>query len=247
VRATLVRSTLLLVLWLSIPYSRGQNGQKTQHSGDEGKPSIDNRCKSVVGFEIVSDTMGVDFGPYLNDVVQKVRENWYKLVPDVARGPMLKEGYVGIDFAIRKDGSVDEQKLWYGSGDVQLDRAAWAAISDLKFPALPPEFKGEHIKLRFPFVYNSKFQISPHGPVTLVAGSIQQFSVPATGSANPQVTWTLLGKVCATSECGTVAETGLYSAPGKVSKPLSLTLRAEQKSAPYQVACALVTVIPERK
>jgi TonB family protein len=180
--------------------------------------------------------------------VQKVRANWYDLVPDVARAPTMKEGCVGIEFAIRKDGYVVGEKLSYGSGDVQLDRAAWAAISDLYlFPALPPEFKGEHITLRFHFVYNPKFQISPHGPVTLVAGSIQQFSVSATGSANPSVIWTLNGKVCATSECGIVSGSGLYSAPGKVSEPLSLTLRAEQKSAPYQVACALVTVIPGGK
>ena len=223
--------------------------RKTKTRGkDDAYRSLDKLCKSRGHLEVLSNTLGVDFGPYLKVVLQKVRENWYNRVPDVARVPMLKEGYVGIEFAIRKNGTVAGQKLSYGSGDVQLDRAAWSAISaGNRFPALPSEFKGEHIALRFHFVYNSKFQISPHGPVTLVAGSIQQFSVPPTGSANPHLIWTLNGEVCATSDCGIVSETGLYTAPGKVSEPLSLTLRAEQESAPYQLACALVTVIPAGK
>ena len=180
--------------------------------------------------------------------MQKARENWYNLVPEVARLPMLKEGYVGIEFVIQKDGSVAGQKLSYRSDDVQMDRAAWAAILASKpFPALPSEFKGEHIALRFHFVYNSKFQISPHGPLRLLAGSIQQFSVPATGIANPSVSWSLGGKICTTSECGEVSDAGLYAAPGKVYEPLSLTLRAEQKAAPYQVACTAVTVVPASK
>ena len=34
--------------------------------------------------EILTDTMGVDFGPYLNRVLHDVRESWYQLIPESA-------------------------------------------------------------------------------------------------------------------------------------------------------------------
>jgi len=44
--------------------------------------------------DILSDTMGVDFGPYLARVLHAVRENWYNLIPEVARPPLMKRGKV---------------------------------------------------------------------------------------------------------------------------------------------------------
>ncbi|MGB7599914.1 MAG: hypothetical protein WBM24_06395, partial [Candidatus Sulfotelmatobacter sp.] len=36
-------------------------------------------------FEILSDTMGVDFGPYLQRVLHDVRQNWYNAIPESAQ------------------------------------------------------------------------------------------------------------------------------------------------------------------
>src|SRR5581483_5335573 len=44
--------------------------------------------------DILSDTMGVDFGPYLARVLHDVRLNWYNLIPEVARAPIMKKGKV---------------------------------------------------------------------------------------------------------------------------------------------------------
>jgi hypothetical protein len=46
-------------------------------------------------------------------------------------------------------------KLIASSGDIPLDRAAWAGIvgSD-PFPELPSEFGGQYLALRFRFYYN---------------------------------------------------------------------------------------------
>jgi len=104
------------------------------------------------GLEILSDTQGVDFGPYLQRVLHDVRENWYGAIPESAQ---MKHGKVVIEFAITKDGKVAGVKLVAASGDVQLDRAAWAGITRSDpFPPLPTEFGGRYIALRFPFVYN---------------------------------------------------------------------------------------------
>ncbi|MGB8988902.1 MAG: TonB family protein [Candidatus Sulfotelmatobacter sp.] len=103
-------------------------------------------------FEILSDTMGVDFGPYLQRVLHDVRQNWYNAIPESAQ---FKHGNLIIEFAITKDGKVAGMKLVSPSGDSPLDRAAWAGIvgSD-PFPPLPSEFGGQFLALRFRFYYN---------------------------------------------------------------------------------------------
>jgi TonB family protein len=102
--------------------------------------------------EILSDTQGVDFGPYLNLALQRVRENWYHLIPESAS---LKKGKLAIEFAITKNGQVAGMKLIASSGDVALDRPAWGSITTSNpFPALPAEFGGQYLALRFRFYYN---------------------------------------------------------------------------------------------
>ncbi len=116
-----------------------------------GSPSTQVRSD----IDILSDTQGVDFGPYLQRVLQSVRENWYTLIPEVARPPLLKRGTVAIEFVITKNGSVAGMRLAGPSGDVSLDRAAWGGITASNpFPPLPGEFRGEYLALRFHFLYN---------------------------------------------------------------------------------------------
>ncbi|MGA9964362.1 MAG: TonB family protein [Terriglobales bacterium] len=105
--------------------------------------------------EILSDTMGVDFGPYLQRVLHDVRMNWYNLIPESARAPLMKKGKVTIEFAILKDGTVAGMRLVSTSGDVALDRGAWGGITASNpFPPLPTEFGGQYLGLRFAFYYN---------------------------------------------------------------------------------------------
>jgi outer membrane biosynthesis protein TonB len=76
--------------------------------------------------EILSDTQGVDFGPYLQRIVQVVRQNWYILIPESAE---MKKGKLAIEFAITTAGQVADMRLVTSSGDVALDRPAWGAGS----------------------------------------------------------------------------------------------------------------------
>lgn len=105
--------------------------------------------------EVLSDTQGVDFGPYLSRVLQAVRMNWYAIIPEAARAPLLKKGKVSIEFVILPDGKVAGMKLIGPSGDVSLDRAAWGGITGSDpFAPLPKEFHGPYLALRFHFYYN---------------------------------------------------------------------------------------------
>ncbi len=102
--------------------------------------------------DILSDTQGVDFGPYLQRILQDVKDNWYHLIPESAE---MKKGKLAIEFAITKDGKVADMRLVASSGDVSLDRPAWGSITASNpFPPLPSNFTGPFLALRFRFYYN---------------------------------------------------------------------------------------------
>jgi TonB family protein len=107
--------------------------------------------------DILSDTMGVDFGPYIRRVIYDTERSWWPIIPESARPPISKQGKVGIRFKILPDGSVKEMILELPSGDVALDRAAWGGITGASpYPPLPKQFKGPFLELRFLFLYNIK-------------------------------------------------------------------------------------------
>ena len=122
----------------------GQGGDFGLGTGAHGR--------QLGALDILSDTQGVDFGPYLARILEDVRRNWYILIPESAE---MKKGKLAIEFAITKDGSVADMRLVASSGDVALDRAAWGGITNSNpFPALPREFTGPYLALRFRFYYN---------------------------------------------------------------------------------------------
>jgi TonB family protein len=133
--------------------NRGRNGGSGQ-AGDFGSPGRSG-AKALDQAEILTDTMGVDFGPYLTRVVQIVKQNWYNLMPPSVYPPIYKQGKLSIEFVILKDGETAQMTVHTSSGDVALDRAAWASItSSTPFPPLPKEFPGKLLGLRFYYFYN---------------------------------------------------------------------------------------------
>ncbi len=103
---------------------------------------------------ILSDTRGYDFGPYMNQVVNRVRVNWYSLIPEAAR-LRQNRGRVVLIFTITENGDVTDLRLVADSGTLSLDRAATAAITASNpFPRLPDDFDDNQIVLQFTFLYN---------------------------------------------------------------------------------------------
>ncbi len=127
-----------------------RGGVAGDFGGGPGTPSA-----HYGNLDVLSDTMGVDFAPYLQRVLQAVRTNWYAIIPEVAQPPLREKGRVAIEFIITKNGTVAGMRLIGPSGDVALDRAAWGGITGSNpFPPLPGEFRGDNIALRFRFYYN---------------------------------------------------------------------------------------------
>jgi TonB family protein len=131
--------------------ARSRGGISGELGGGPG--ALDNARMGDI--EILSDTQGVDFGPYMQRVIQAIRTNWYAIIPETARAPILKQGNVYIQFVIGKDGKVSGMRLEGPSGDISLDRAAWGGITGSNpFPQLPTNFNGPYLALRIKFMYN---------------------------------------------------------------------------------------------
>jgi TonB family protein len=135
---------------------RAALANRGSYGGDNGDFGLSrgNQARAQGLVDVLSDTMGVDFGPYLSRIVREVRDNWYRIMPDSVRLG-FKKGKLAIQFYILKDGRVTGMQLTDPSGDVVLDRAAWGGITASDpFPPLPNEFAGQYLNLRFRFYYN---------------------------------------------------------------------------------------------
>jgi TonB family protein len=103
--------------------------------------------------QLLSDPTGVDFKPYLLQVLAAVRRNWMAVIPESAH--MGRRGRVLIQFIIDRRGAVPKLVIAGASGTEAFDRAAVAGISaSYPFPPLPADFKGDQIRLQLAFSYN---------------------------------------------------------------------------------------------
>ena len=116
------------------------------------------RGSEAGSLEILSDTLGVDFSPYLERIRLEILRHWYEVLPESVYPPILKKGKLAIEFAILPDGSVAGMRLAATSDDAALDRAAWGGIQGSNpFPPLPDDFTkqgGKYLQLRCIFLYN---------------------------------------------------------------------------------------------
>jgi outer membrane biosynthesis protein TonB len=150
--------------------SRGRYG--SGQAGDYGLTRGPGGYKALDQAEILTDTLGVDFGPYLTQITQIVRRNWYTLMPPAVFSPTFKQGKLAIEFAILKDGKTMGMIVRASSNDSALDRAAWGSITlSTPFPPLPREFvqkcpPGNNdqkclLGLRFYYFYNMEIDKAP--------------------------------------------------------------------------------------
>ena len=118
----------------------GDNGQNAprSHSGAKGQ------------VEILSDTLGVDFGPYLARLKRNTLIAWEPLLPEETRAPLYKSGETLIRFTIQPNGVVSAMHLDDSTHDRAIDKSAWGSItSQGQLEPLPATFKGPVLELRF--------------------------------------------------------------------------------------------------
>jgi TonB family protein len=251
--------------------STGQSKPLASNSNDEQPQPPDLLENKGSPIDILSDTNGVDVRSYLNRLVlPKVKANWYDRIPASARAPLKKKGNVAIRFRLMKDGKIVNLKYQDGSGDIALDHAAYDSITvSSPLPPLPSEFVCQYLELRFRFYYNpsagdvvqekatprvpcvtTKIRLGEAVEVTVspssaqvVIGARQRFLAILSGVTNPVVTWSVGGPGCESSTCGVISPDGLYTAPGKIPSPGTITVTAILAGSPTESGSATVTIV----
>jgi TonB family protein len=142
---------------IKLPNSPLDNVARAGQPGGAGgvviSPDGASEATALRQMQLLSDPLGVDFKPYLLQVLAKVRRNWMAIVPDSAR--MGRRGLVLIQFSIDRDGGVPKLVIASTSGITAFDRAAVAGISASNpFPPLPAAYRGDQIRLQMAFSYN---------------------------------------------------------------------------------------------
>ena len=129
---------------------RGGNGD---HSGS----ITPNHSGVGTGVDILSDTMGVNFDPYLKRIMREIYNTWIPLIPEEARPPLNKQGVTQLRFTILPNGKIGGMTLEGSTHDDALNRAAWGSITGVgQFPPLPSEFHGPNLELRIHYLVNQK-------------------------------------------------------------------------------------------
>ncbi len=107
------------------------------------------------GVDVLSDTMGVNFGPYLQKILREIKATWLPLIPEEARPPLNKQGETLIRFTILPDGRIGSMSLDGSTHDDAINKSAWGSITGVgQFPPLPNEFHGPNLELRIHYLVN---------------------------------------------------------------------------------------------
>lgn len=139
--------------------ARGGGGQGRIVVGDQDQPP-DSPSSRLPGqqqrpgssLELMSDTKGADFKPYLIQVLALVKKNWYAVIPESAH--LGSRGLVEIQFIINREGTVPKLVIATESGTRSLDLAAVAGIdASQPFPPFPKDFNGQEVRLQLSFKY----------------------------------------------------------------------------------------------
>jgi protein TonB len=123
--------------------------------GQGGRPAIQYgqfaTGAGTAGINFGDGSFGDRFGWYVESMTRAISQNWVQTVdPNIRSAPR-----VYISFKIARDGSLSDIKIDQGSGIYSLDRSAERAIrrSD-PLLALPREYRGSYVDVRFWFEYS---------------------------------------------------------------------------------------------
>ena len=143
--------------------SGSQNAGDGRHVGLSGS----NRGTGVgSGVDILSDTQGVDFQPYIGRIIRLIYQQWIPLLPEETRPPLNKRGHTALRITIMPDGNLHVQDgvhngmvLESSSHDDALNRAAWGSVTGVgQFPPLPKQFHGPNLELRIRYSVNEDLE-----------------------------------------------------------------------------------------
>jgi TonB family protein len=105
--------------------------------------------------DILSDTQGADFGPYMRQALQSIRRLWLSSESVKATSADKSQTETIIRFTISPEGKISAMQLVQSAHQIEIDRAAWGSITGVgEFPPLPKEFNGPNLVLSIGFRVN---------------------------------------------------------------------------------------------
>ena len=96
------------------------------------------------------DPQGADFTAWIQHFKNEVYRNW--IVPEPAL--MGFKGHVELEFAVERDGQMNELRLVQSAGTPALDRAARNALVGSRLLPLPSDFAPPRVTMHVVFFYN---------------------------------------------------------------------------------------------
>jgi len=93
---------------------------------------------------------GSRFPEYVTNMTRAIQAVWQDSIVGIPRGSSPR---VYVTFTIGKKGEVSDLEVSQGSGSAQLDNSAKRAVLTAKIPALPREYSGSSVDVRFYFEY----------------------------------------------------------------------------------------------
>jgi TonB family protein len=251
-KRTLKLRTVIVLFCTACVFAQSSTEKKPDSPASRLDEAVHDRPAEVRmgNLEIFTDTEGVDFGPYLQRVLHDVKQHWYEMIPQSAMPLLLKHGKVKIEFAITKTGKITGLRYVIPSGDESLDRAAYLGITaSSPFPPLPTKFHGKHLGLRFTFLYNPVLSRLLPSSVQVHAGASLQFTPVLEANTDATkflITWSV-GGYCGAANCGTISQTGVYTAPPVVPKYPYIVVEAKADAVDEDVSAAVTIVPPDPK
>ena len=120
-------------------------------------PGVLKSQSPISGIETLSDTEGIDVGPYLRQWHRITETSLQSLISKQANSATPQSGTVVVRFKILQNGQLMDGStlLERGSGQARLDKAVLDAINGSAYPHLPEEFQGTYLELRVYWLYNS--------------------------------------------------------------------------------------------
>lgn len=86
-------------------------------------------------------------------------------------------------------------------------------------------------------------KVSPPS-VTLAVNGQQQFTATVTGTSMTAVTWSVVGLLCGGGQdCGSITQSGLYTAPGLVPAQNQITIQANSQANAFDFGSAQVIIM----
>ena len=108
------------------------------------------------GVDILSDTMGVDFNPYLKRLLREIYNTWIPLIPEegTAAAEQTRRHADPLHYPFQT-GTLERCTSRARRHDDALNRAAWGSITGVgQFQPLPKEFHGPNLELRIHYLVN---------------------------------------------------------------------------------------------